>query len=97
MNASELDFHIGNANSPSFDRATEAKMAVHGGQFCTSVSILFAVLYISFSPLNDFNLQFLFGLALKTFVTMEKVFRLNITGPILHNAVFKRIHYCRVT
>ena len=32
--ASELNFHIWNANWP---RKREAKMAAHGGQSCTSV------------------------------------------------------------
>ena len=61
-----------------------------------SDSVLFAVLHFSPTPLRDFNLQFLFGSASKTFTTMEKVFRRNITGPILHMPVVKRIHYCRV-
>ena len=30
------------------------------------------------------------------FTTMEKVNRRNITEPVLHIRVFKRIHYCRV-
>ena len=94
---SELSFHIWNANSYSFAGAkSEAKMAAHGGKFWTSVSVLFAVLYVSSSPLHDFSLKFLFGSASKTFPTMEKVFRRNTTGPILHNRVFKRIHYRRV-
>ena len=54
---SELNFHIWNANSQSFARAKrEAKMAAHGGKFWTSVSILFAVFYVSSSPFHDFNL-----------------------------------------
>ena len=65
-------------------------------EFWTSVSVLFAVLYVSSSPLRDFNLQFLFGSTSKTFTIMEKVHRRIITGPILHIRVFKRIHYCRV-
>ena len=93
----EPDFHIWNANSQSCARAkSEAKMATHGGKFCTSVSALFAHLYVSSSPLNDFNLHFLFGSTSKTFSTVEKVLRRNITGPVLHNRVFKRIHYCCV-
>ena len=32
----------------------------------------------------------------KTFTAMEKVFRRNITEPILHNRVFKRIDNCCV-
>ena len=60
-------------NSQSFARAkSEAKMAAHGGKFWTSVSVLFAVLYVSSSPLRDFNLQFLFGSTSKTFTTTEK-------------------------
>ena len=52
---SELDFHIGNANSQLFARGkTEAKMAARGGKFCTSISVLIAVLYVSSSPLHDF-------------------------------------------
>ena len=54
------------------------------------------ILYISFSPLRDFNLQFLFGSASKTFTAMEKVHRRIITGPILRIRVFNRIYYCRV-
>ena len=48
------------------------------------------ILYVSFSPLrglvrqfyflHDFNFQFLFGSTSKTFTTMEKVHRRNITG-----------------
>ena len=44
--ASELDFHIWNANWPM---KCEAKMAAYGGQFCTSISVPFAGLYVSFS------------------------------------------------
>ena len=36
-------------------------MAAHGGKFWTSVSVLFAVLYVISSILRNFNLQFLFG------------------------------------
>ena len=80
--ASKLNFHIWNANSQSFALAkNEAKMAAH----CTLVSILFAVLYVSSSPLHDFHET-----------TMKKVHRRNITGPVLHIRVFKRIRYCRV-
>ena len=97
VSTSELNLHIWNANSQSFARAkSEAKMAAHGGKFWTSVSVLFAVLYVSSSPLRDLNFQFLFGSTSKTFTTMEKLHRRNITGPVLHNRVFKRIHYCRV-
>ena len=54
---SELDFDIWNANSRSFARTkSEAKMASHGGKFWTSVSVLFAILYVSSSLLHDFNL-----------------------------------------
>ena len=57
---SKLNFHIWNANS--FARAkSEAKMAAHGGKFWTSVSFLFVVLYVSSSPLHNFNFKFLFG------------------------------------
>ena len=71
---SEHDFHIWNADSQLFARAKrEAKMTAHGWKFCTSVSILFAVLYVSSSPLQDFNLQFLFGSVSKTFPTVESV------------------------
>ena len=36
-----------NANSQLFARAkSEARMAAHGSKFCTSVSVIFAVLYI---------------------------------------------------
>ena len=51
---------------------------------------------VSFNPLRDFILQFSCGSASKTFTTMEKVHRQNITGPVLHIRVFKRIHYGRV-
>ena len=58
---SELNFHIWNANSQWFAWAkSEAKMVTHGGKFCTSVSVLLVVLYVSSSPLRDFNLQVLF-------------------------------------
>ena len=53
-------------------------------------------LYVSSSSLYDFNLQFLFGSTSKTFPTMGKVFKRNITGPTLYNQAFKRTHYCRV-
>ena len=33
-------------------------MAAHGGKFWTSVSVLFAVLYVSSSLLRDFNRHF---------------------------------------
>ena len=75
---------------------SEAKMAAHGGKFWTSVSVLCAVLYISSSLLHDFNYQFLFGSALKTFTTMEKVFRRNLTRPVFHIRIFKKSHYCLV-
>ena len=48
---SELDFHIWNANWPM---KCEAKMAAHGGQFCTSVPVPYAGLYVSFSLPRDF-------------------------------------------
>ena len=35
----------------------EAKVAAHGGKFCTSVSVSYAGLYVSFSLTRDF-LQF---------------------------------------
>ena len=77
--ASELNFHIWNANSQSFALAkSDTKMATG----CTLVSVLFAV---SSSPLHDFHET-----------TMEKVHRRNVTGPVLHIRVFKRIRYCRV-
>ena len=58
---SKLNFHLWNANSQSFARAkSEAKMAAHGDQFWTSVSVFLAVLYVSSSPLQDFNFQLLF-------------------------------------
>ena len=63
-------------------------MADYGGKFSTSLSVLFAILYVVSSPLHVFDLQFVFGSASKTFPPMEKVFRRNITGPILHNRVF---------
>ena len=96
IETSEFDFHIWNASSQSFARAkSEAKMAAHGGKFCTSVSVLFAVLYVSCIPLHDFNYQFLFGSASKTFTATEKGHRRNTAGPILHIRVLKRIlHFC---
>ena len=97
IGVSELNFHILNANSQSFARAkSETKMAAHGGKFCTSISVLFVVLYVSSSLLHDFNFQFLFGSTSKTFTTMEKVHRRDITGPVLHIRVLKRIRYCHV-
>ena len=94
LQASELNFHIWNANSRSFARVkSEPKMAAHGGKFWTSVSVLLVVLYVTSSRLQDFNLQFLFGSTSKTFTTMEKVHRRIITGAILHTRVFKRIYY----
>ena len=35
---------------------SEAKMAAHGGQFWTSVSVPYAGMYVSFSLLRDFLL-----------------------------------------
>ena len=53
---SELNFHIWNAISQSFARAkSEAKMAAHGSQFWTSVSVFYADLNVSSSPLHDFS------------------------------------------
>ena len=50
---SELNFHLWNANWPM---KSEAKMAAHGGQFCTSVSVPYAGLYVSFNlPLDFLN------------------------------------------
>ena len=72
---------------------SEAKIVAHGGKFCTSASVLFAVLYVSSSPLHDFNLQFLFGSASKTTTAMEKLHRQNVTGRVLHIQVFERIHH----
>ena len=48
---SELDFHIWNANWPM---KSEAKMAARGGQFCMSVSVPYAGLFVSFSFPRDF-------------------------------------------
>ena len=48
---SELNFHIWSANWPM---KREAKLAAHGGQFCTSVLVPYAVLYVSFSLPRDF-------------------------------------------
>ena len=53
MQHSELDFHIWNANLPM---KSEAVMAAHGGQFCTSVSVPYAGMYVSFSLPRDFLL-----------------------------------------
>ena len=47
---SELNFHIWNANSQSFAWAkSEARMAAHGGKFCTSVPVLYTTLIFSFT------------------------------------------------
>ena len=93
----ELNLHIWNANSQSFAPVkSEAKMIAHGEKFCMSVSVLFGVLYVNSSPLHEFNLQFLLGSASKTLTSVEKSLRRNITGPILHNRVFKKIHCCRL-
>ena len=71
-------------------------MAAHGVKFCTSVSILIVLIYVSSTPLHDFDLQILFGSALETFTTVDEVFRQNTTGPVLHIRVLERIHYFRV-
>ena len=74
----------GNWNANSLSRAeNEVRMTADGGKFCASVSVLFAIFYVSFSSLHDSNLQFSFDSASKTFTTIEKVFRRNITGRIL--------------
>ena len=45
-----------NANPQSFARPkSEAKIAAHGSQFWTSVSVFCADLYVSSSPLHDFS------------------------------------------
>ena len=51
MRTSELDFHIWNAN---WAMKCEAKMADREGQFCTSVSVPCAGLYVNFSLPRDF-------------------------------------------
>ena len=57
MLISELNFHMWNANSQSFARAkSEAKTAAYGRKFWTSRSVLFAHLYVSSSPLHNFDL-----------------------------------------
>ena len=84
-----------NADSQSLAWArSEAKMATHGGKSCTSVLVLFAVLYVGSSLAHDFNFQFLLSKASKTFTAAEKVFRRNITGPILQKREFRRIQNC---
>ena len=51
--SSELNLHIWNANWPM---KSKAKMAAHGGQFWTSVSVSYAGLYVRFSlPHNIFH------------------------------------------
>ena len=45
------NFYILNANWPT---KSEAKMATYGGQLCTSVSVSYAGLYVSFSLPRDF-------------------------------------------
>ena len=52
VQASELSFHIWNANWPM---KSEAKMAAHGGQFWMSVSVPYAGLYVNFSLSRDFS------------------------------------------
>ena len=71
-------------------------MAAYGGKFCTSVSVLFAVFYVSSSPLHDFNFQFLFGSPSNKFTTTEKLHRKNITGQLIQIRVFKKIRYIAV-
>ena len=60
---SELDFHIWN---PNWLMKCEAKMAANGGQFYTSVLVLYAGLYVSFSLARNFS-TFLYC-SLKSFV-----------------------------
>ena len=45
IGSSELDFHVWNAN---WSMKSEDKLVSHGGQSCTSVSVPYAVLYVSF-------------------------------------------------
>ena len=65
-------------------------MSALGGKFFTSVSVLIAVFYVSFSQLHDFNLQLSFGLATKTFTAAKNVLRRNIAEPVLNIRVLKR-------
>ena len=69
----------------------EPKMAAQGVKICASVSVVLAVLYVSSSPLYDFNLQVFIILPSIRFPAMENVFRRNITRVILHIRVFKRV------
>ena len=95
--ASEFDIHIWNDNFQLFGRAkSEAKMAALGGIFCTSLSVVLAVLYVSSSPLQVFSNLFVFSSTSKTFPSMEIEFRSNRSIPILHNRVFNRIQNCCV-
>ena len=69
--ASELDFHIWNANWPM---KSEAKMATYGGQFWTSVLVPYAGLYVSFSLPRDF-LHFLTSFLWKYTQNMSSKYR----------------------
>ena len=51
IKASELNFHIWNAN---WAMKCEAKMAAYGEQFCRSVLVPYEVLYVNSSLPNDF-------------------------------------------
>ena len=68
---SELDFHIWNA-TVFYSGKNWTQDGRPWREISTSVLVLFAVLYVSSSPLHDFNLQFLLGSASKTFPTAEK-------------------------
>ena len=60
---SKPDIHIWNANRPM---KCEAKKALYGGQFCTSVSVSDVGLFISFSlPLFTFSEEFSFKIHTK--------------------------------
>ena len=69
---SEFNFHIWDANHPV---KSEAKMAAHGGQFWTSVSVPCSGLYVSFSLLRDlllFSEEFSFKIHTKYFFKRQK-------------------------
>ena len=64
----------------------EAKMAAHGGEFCTSVFVPYAVLYVSFSLPRDF-LHFLEGFL---FENTHKIFLQNIEMSLRSSNLFRR-------
>ena len=68
----------------------KSRWPVVEGNFARQFQSFFAVLYVSSTPLHDFNLQFQVGSASKTFKTMEKVHKQIITGPVYIFECLKR-------